>query len=189
MDLFWTNVSNLDQQIFLTLNGIHSPVTDFLFAWITDKYTWGPLYLFLFYVVFKAYGRQGVLMIILSVLALILADYVTSGIMKPYFARLRPCHDPLISDVINRLKGCGGQYGFASSHASTSFALTTALYLFTRSRIPEMKWLFVWACIYAYSRVAVGVHYPGDVIVGAGVGAIVAIIIVRIHSYFNKSLV
>jgi undecaprenyl-diphosphatase len=189
METFWTSASDLDQQVFLTLNGIHTPVTDFLFAWITNKYTWIPLYLLLIFVVCKEYGKRGGWMILLSLLALILADHLTSGVMKPYFERFRPCHDPTIGAMVHNVVGCGGTYGFASSHASTSFALTTGLYLFTRARLPQMKWLFVWAMVYSYSRVAVGVHYPGDILVGALIGAITALIIVQFYLYFNKSLV
>lgn len=189
MELLWTGLSDFDQQLFLALNGLNSPVSDFLFSWITYKYTWGPLYLLVFYLVYRAYGKQGVVMVVLSLVALVLADYVASGIMKPYFARFRPCHDPVIGSLVHNVVGCGGQFGFTSSHASTSFALATALYLFTNERLPWMKWMFAWAAVYAYSRVAVGVHYPGDILFGALVGILSALLIVRIYFYFRKSLV
>lgn len=188
MDISWAALSSADQQLFLVLNGIHHPVTDFLFKWITYKYTWVPLYLFLIVAISRAYKREAFAIIILSILALILADYITSGIMKLYFARFRPCHDPFIGDIVHNITGCGGQFGFASSHASTSFALTSAFYFFTRDRIPWIKWLFVWAAIYAYSRVAVGVHYPGDILVGALVGYITGTVFVFVYRYFRKSL-
>lgn len=188
MELFWQGVSDWDQQLFLALNGIHSPFSDFLFKWITYKYTWTPLYLYLFYVIFKSYRREGVAIILLSLAAVILADYFASGIMKPYFARHRPCHDPLIGHLVHNVVGCGGKFGFSSSHASTSFALATAFFLFTREKLKGMKWMFLWAAVYAYSRVAVGVHYPGDIFVGAVVGALTSIIIVWIYFYFRQGI-
>lgn len=188
MDISWAGISAADQQLFLTLNGIHSPVTDFVFKWITFKWTWIPLYVFLIYLIAREYRREAIGIILLSIIALVLADYFASGLMKPYFERFRPCHDPVISHLVHNITGCGGKYGFSSSHASTSFALTTAFYLFTRERIPGMKWMYLWAAIYAYSRVAVGVHYPGDILVGAALGALTAWIIVLFYSYFRKSL-
>ncbi len=170
MELTFNLLSEADQQLFLWLNGVHSPVTDFLFYWITYKYTWVPMYLFLFYVVLKAYGKRGGILLAVSVVAVILADYITSGMMKPGFERFRPCHDPFIGHLVHNTVGCGGKFGFASSHASTAFALATSIYLFTKDRLAIGKWLFVWAFVYAYSRVAVGVHYPGDILVGALTG-------------------
>jgi undecaprenyl-diphosphatase len=189
MEWSWASLSSLDQELFLFLNGMHHPVSDFLFKWITYKYTWLPLYGYLFYLVFKSFKREGIIMIVLSLVALIVADYVTSGIMKPYYARFRPCHDPVIGHWVHNVVGCGGQYGFASSHASTSFALATGLYLFAGRTLPGFKWLFVWATVYAYSRVAVGVHYPGDILVGALTGILTALIIAYSYFYFRKTLV
>ena len=55
--------------------------------------------------------------------------------MKPYFERLRPCNDPLISEFINIVSGCGRKFSFASSHASTTFSLETIKYLLSDKKI------------------------------------------------------
>lgn len=189
MTQFWTELAGLDQRLFLLLNGANTPTTDFLFKWVTNKYVWAPLYLYLIYVVVRSYGKQGWVIVVLSVLALVLADQLASGVMKPYFERFRPCHDPLIGSLVHNTVGCGGKFGFASSHAATAFAFVTSLFLMAGRRLPAIKWLFLWAFVYAYSRVAVGVHYPGDILVGGLVGALTGIVVARMYFYFGKSLV
>lgn len=106
--------------------------------------------------------------------------------MKPYFARFRPCHEPALKDLVHNVGGCGGLYGFASAHASTSFSLAIVWFQLTKDKINNMGWLFVWAAIYAYSRIYVGVHYPTDIFVGALVGLIVGWICVQLYLIFLK---
>jgi len=103
-----------------------------------------------------------------------MTDQFTSGFMKPYFERLRPCHDPRWQDILLNYSGCGGLYGFASSHAANTFALAGFLHKVGGSRIPEFRWLFLWAAIVSYSRIYLGVHYPLDILVGAIVGILIS---------------
>jgi undecaprenyl-diphosphatase len=69
---------------------------------------------------------------------------------------------------------CGGQYGFASSHAANAFALATGLWLLLGQQYRWLGWLFLWAIAVAYSRIYVGAHYPLDVLAGAGIGVLMA---------------
>lgn len=174
-----------DQKLFLFLNGLHSPLVDELMYWITFKFTWIPMYLFLIFLIYKKYQRKSLFIILSLIVAVALADQITSGLMKPYFARLRPCHDPIIGHLVHIVSGCGGQFGFASSHASTAFALATSCFLITRTTLPKTWLLFVWALIYSYSRVYVGVHYPGDILVGAVLGILAGLVCFLIY---KKSL-
>lgn len=171
------NLISGDQALFLWLNGFNNSFWDPVMACITNKYTWIPIYLLLLIKIVRTYGRTGWIYFSAMVVAVLLADFITSGIMKPYFERPRPCHDPVIGHLVHQVTGCGGRFGFASSHASTSFAVITSLWLFTRHQLPWMKWLFIWTLIYSYSRIYVGVHYPGDILVGAIVGILVALLI------------
>jgi undecaprenyl-diphosphatase len=86
----------------------------------------------------------------------------------------------MIGHLVHLVGNCGGKYGFASSHASTSFAVITSLYLLTKERMPWMKWFFIWPLLYAYSRIYVGVHYTGDIFVGAIIGSLAGYVIVKI---------
>lgn len=181
------SIVSADQELFLWLNGLHTPWLDTVMYWITYKYTWIPLYILLIALTVRAEGwKKGGLIVIAVVLAIAAADKITSGFMKPYFLRLRPCHDPSIQVVMHHVTDCGGMYGFASSHASTSFALAIAWFSLLRREIPRMALLFLWAAIYAYSRVYVGVHYPLDILVGALVGLLVGYSFVQLYYIFLK---
>jgi undecaprenyl-diphosphatase len=181
------SIVSADQELFLWLNGLHTPWLDTVMYWITYKYTWIPLYILLIALTVRAEGwKKGGVIIVAVVLAVAAADKVTSGFMKPYFLRLRPCHDPSIQVVMHHVTDCGGMYGFASSHASTGFALAIAWFSLLRRKVPQIVFLFLWAAVYAYSRVYVGVHYPLDILVGALVGLLVGYSFVQLYYIFLK---
>jgi len=91
--------------------------------------------------------------------------------------RLRPCHDPSLSELVHTVyEKCGGQYGFYSSHASNHFAIATIVSVFIKEKVQRI-WiyaLFIWAAVVSYSRIYLGVHYPGDVVTGAIAGTVIA---------------
>jgi undecaprenyl-diphosphatase len=61
---------------------------------------------------------------------------------------------------------------FPSGHATASFACATILAFYAPRAAPAF---FVLAAAIAWSRVYVGVHYPLDVLGGAGLGVLVAL--------------
>ena len=176
-------LSELDEHLFLFLNGSHAPWLDQLMFWVTNKYTWFPLYFILIAATVARYRTRGLLMCLGMVLAVGLSDHITSGLMKPFFARLRPCQVPEWQNVVHLVTGCGGRYGFASSHASTTFALATTVWLMLRSWSPWFGVAFGWSALVAYSRVYVGVHYPLDILVGAAVGVLVGWLAYQLYQW------
>lgn len=165
-------ISEWDQALFLWLNQYHSDYLDPVMYFLTQTYPWIPLYIFLIFLVAKAHGKQGWWVILGVLLAVMLADQITSALMKPFFERLRPCHEVLLNGMIHNYGKCGGMYGFASSHAANSFAIATAMYFGLSFKFPAIKWLFLWAVFFSYTRIYLGVHYPGDVAVGGLVGVV-----------------
>lgn len=177
-------LKNIDETLFLFLNGLHNNIFDFIMHWITLQETWYPFYLLLVIWMVWKFKQKAIIPIIMIILAITISDQFTSSFMKPFFERLRPCHEPAIAQKVHLVDGCGGLYGFASSHASNSFALATLLFLLFRHFLKYTSFFFVWAAIVAYSRVYVGVHYPGDILVGGVLGYIIGISLFYLYSKF-----
>lgn len=174
-------LNTYDEQLFLLLNGLHNSFFDVLMWWISSKLIWIPLYLFLLFLIVKNYGWETVA-ILLSVAILIALTDQASGWIKETVARFRPSHNPAIELQVHTLRGYfGGSYGFVSSHAANSFALAYFMWSFLKKSTPYVSCLFVWAFIVAYSRIYLGVHYPGDILGGAILGLLLAMLVVGVY--------
>lgn len=167
-------LNRLDINLFLWLNGHYSSWADPIMVWVTERNTWLPFYLLLVSWLIYHYRKRALGIGITLILAVALADQLTSSFLKPLTHRLRPCHDPVVQGLIHPVMECGGRYGFASSHAATSFALAMALWLTVGDRFPAVKWVFLWAALLSYSRIYVGAHYPLDILAGTGIGLAMA---------------
>ncbi len=164
-------IQNIDQKLFLFLNGLHNSFFDFVMYWVSNKFIWIPLYGWFIYQIIKKYKKQSILILILGTVMISLSDQLTV-FFKNYFERPRPCHDQYIGDLVHIVKNtCGGPYGFMSSHAASSFTLAFFLIPIFRDRFHYFKpFIIVWAAMVAYSRVNLGVHYPADIVCGALLG-------------------
>ncbi|MCH7513935.1 MAG: phosphatase PAP2 family protein [Bacteroidetes bacterium] len=162
----------LDKELFLFLNGFHSPFMDQVMFRLTNQLTWIPFFLFIIYILSKNYKRQTLWILLGVVIAITLSDQLVSGIMKPLFERLRPSHSPDLEVMVHTVNGYkGGLYGFASSHAANSFGLAMFLWRVSRDKIKWIWVMFAWAVLFSYTRIYLGVHYPGDIITGGLLGA------------------
>ncbi len=161
-----------DLYLFTLINGLGSPYLDSFGLFLSNKFVWIPLYLYLIYRLYQKYGKSFYIYLIIIILIITLTDQLISSFMKPYFERLRPCKDPTLEDIAIIIGKCLGKYGFASGHAANTFALATFFNIVDKSTISKL--LLIWAAFVAISRVYLGVHYPSDILVGTMVGALIA---------------
>lgn len=162
-----------DRDTLIYLNSLGFEEYDLLWATITNIYTWIPLFLFFFVLVFWKFPRREAIYVTLTIISLVVFILVATDLTKEFFGRLRPNNNSDINSMIRVLKN-PSTFSFFSGHASSSFSITTVLTLFLRRRF-KWVWLFyLWPLLFALSRIYVGVHYPVDIIVGAIVGVITA---------------
>lgn len=146
---------------------------DNLMLLLRQPFTWIPLYLF--FLLFFVFNCRKYLkpIIILSLVTFAITDYTSASIIKPLIGRLRPCQDTTLQFTLNNIAGCGGIYSMPSSHAANHFGLATFWFMVIKHTVNQRWfWLWIWAFIICYSQVYVGVHFPGDVIVGAMLGMV-----------------
>lgn len=165
----------LDYQIFYLLNGIlHNGFFDAILPFWREKYFWAPLYLFLLTFLAYNYRSNFWVIVLFAVVTLVLSDQLSSGVIKPWINRLRPCNDSNLLETIRVLVPCGSGKSFVSSHATNHFAIAVYfIILFGK----QYKWLLpiglFWAVSVSYGQVYVGVHFPLDVIAGALLGVLI----------------
>lgn len=160
-----------DINLFLFLNGLHSSFWDPFMYFISGIPQWIPLYIILIYFVIKKFKLKAVYILLTLVLLIVLSDQISSGIIKNAVQRLRPSHNPDILALVHTLHNyAGGSYGFVSSHASNTFALATFMSFLFKNKYFSIS-IYFWAALVSYSRIYLGVHYPGDILCGAILGA------------------
>ncbi len=167
-------ITKWDEAAFLWLNSFHSEAVDPIVLQLTKTITWIPLYLLVLYQIYRLDPKNTAWILGGAMLTILLADQVSSGLMKPYFERLRPCHDPRLEGMLHLYGRCGGLYGFVSSHAANTFGLATFLTLKLGKKQKAFAWLFLYALLVSYTRIYLGVHYPLDLFFGAIVGVLAA---------------
>ena len=160
-----------DAHLFRLINEAHQPWLDGPMEIISGKLTWMPLYLLLIYFLYQRFKLACWKPVLYLLASVAVADQFSSSLLKPLFKRLRPCHVDAFQSWIHLPAGCGGMFGFCSSHAANSFAIAVGFYLLTKNKSAGIA-LVLWASIISYSRIYLGAHYPLDVIVGALVGGI-----------------
>ena len=181
--MFWQNVHHLDQQLTLAINSWNSAVTDPIWAFLSMKLVWVPLYVaILALIIWKLGWKKGGILVLGAVLTIVFCDQF-ANLIKFSVARIRPLHDDfMVSNGLNILE-LGGGYSFFSAHAANSFGLAACTWFGLKKCLKDspdpvnakiVKWygwfMFTWASLVAISRIFVGKHYLGDVIVGTIVG-------------------
>jgi undecaprenyl-diphosphatase len=162
-------LNRVDRQLLLWLNEHHSAFFDQFMFIVSGKYEWIPLYAFILGFIIMRYRWRSLWIMLAVVIMITLSDQI-ANLLKAGVKRPRPCKDPEIGHLVHLVKNyCGGAFGFISGHAANSFALATFISMLFRKRWVTIG-MIIWAALVSYSRIYLGVHYPGDVIGGALLG-------------------
>lgn len=166
-------INDIDTQIFLFFNGLRHESLDIGVKLFSSKFVWVPMYASILYILLRTFSWKKVALYMLCiVLAITLSDQTCATLIRPLVERMRPSNlaNPLSEfvHIVNNYRG--GRYGFPSCHAANSFALAVFLSCMMGNR-PFSIFIFVWAFLNSYSRIYLGVHYPGDLLIGGIIGS------------------
>lgn len=176
-----------DRSLFQALNGASNDLMDFIMWWASDRFIWIPVYALLLYLLWRQYRGRIWLVVFFAALLIFLSDQISVHLFKDVVQRLRPCHEPALEGMVHIVNNkCGGLYGFYSSHASNIFAVAVFfLSLYRGKKLWMTGAVVLWALFICYSRIYLGVHYPGDVVAGGLAGSLLGWMLAR----FLKNLV
>lgn len=179
---------DIDTSIFLYLNSLHNAYWDNFMMMFSGKLIWAPMYAAFLWMVWRSFSWKAALTVtLMGVVLIALADQTCATLIRPYVERLRPSRlENELSDFVHVVNGYrGGLYSFPSCHAANSFAFAVFASLLMKRRI--WTWfILVWALINSYSRIYLGVHFPGDLLVGAIIGTAVALVVYWAAWYISR---
>lgn len=170
----------LDKDLLVFLNNLGSEQWDSFWLIITNQFYWSPVFLVVFYFIVKKIGWKQFGLIVLFIGLLILVTDQLTNLFKYNFERLRPCNDPTVAGQIRAVL-VRKSFSFFSGHASSSMASATFLFLVTRKYFKYAFLLFLFPLIFAYSRIYLGLHFPGDILTGYLFGLFTGTFFYRIY--------
>lgn len=185
MDL--TDLIKLDQQATLAINGSDSLFWDNVMYTVTNTFSWTLVIVTLFWVIFKNKKLKEALLVVLFMALLIaVADRLCSGWVKPTVARWRPTQDPQLMYLVDVVRGYrGGRFGFFSGHACNTMCMAVFISCLFRYWKLTLTLIF-WSLTTTFTRLYLGVHYLGDVMVGWTVGVALGLIFYYIYYHFHS---
>lgn len=179
-------LNDIDADALLAINSLNDAFQDAFWWMVSAKWSSALLLLAILWILLHQNRRHALLVVVMIALAVLLADQVSSGLIKHLVERLRPTHDPSLENAVHVINGYrGGMYGFVSSHAANFFAVGTLLTLVLRQRLVAVS-LFTWALLQCYSRMYLGVHYPGDILGGLLVGLLVGWLVWQLMRWIQR---
>lgn len=189
----WKTLEKADQLATLEINSWHSGITDPIWEFFSNIPIWIPMYMLIVALVIWRLGwKKGLIVIAAAALTFGFCDQF-SNFLKALTERLRPCNDPyMISNGLHILEK-GGKYGFFSAHAANAFGLATSTFIGLRTdNAHKYDWyayfMYTWAFLVAVSRIFVGKHFLGDIIVGSMIGVAAGLVFGNAAKYLIRRI-
>lgn len=172
-NLFMNIIISADRKLFEFINDhLHNPFLNWLMPLVRNSIIWLPLYMFMLVFILLNFKKDKYWWIFFAIGTAVLADFISSDLIKKNFFRLRPIHDPYFANKINYLLSYKpGSSSFTSSHATNHFAMAAFFFFTLKQYLGKTAWVFYfWAAIICFAQVYIGVHYPLDVVCGGIIG-------------------
>ena len=175
----WQDIHQFDQRITLEINSWDSLVTDPIWQFFSNIPVWIPMYVLIVAgLIWRLGWKKGLIMTLAATATFGFCDQ-SSNFIKELVCRVRPLNDAyMLENGLNVLEHASSSFSFFSGHSANSFGLATSTVIGLRldKRLKYngyATWMYFWASMVALSRIFVGKHYLGDILVGAlvGVGA------------------
>ena len=166
------SLASADRNLFLLINGWHSPLLNPFMVFFSSQIIWLPFIALVLLLAFRQLEKKSFfIFVFFLILAIVASDVTSSYLIKNLVQRLRPCRVPEIKELIYSFgQKCGGRFGFVSSHASNSICIVMFSFLALKLKLPKFHLLWILPLIVCYSRIYLGVHYPGDILGGLLIG-------------------
>lgn len=179
------DIISYDKQLLVYLNNLGSESFDGVWLLITNQFYLAPIFLYIFYLLWKKIGWKNLWIVLLFIALIIMVCDQTTNLFKYTFQRLRPVNDLEIKESL-RILISRKSFSFFSGHASNSMATTLFIFLIFRKYYKYAFLLFLFPLIFAYSRIYLGLHFPTDILTGYFVGAIVGSFFYFIYKKANS---
>ncbi|WP_372643318.1 phosphatase PAP2 family protein [Ancylomarina sp.] len=160
----------LDHELLIWFNSSHSPFWDAIMMFFTRIEFWIPFYILVTYQIFKYKGKEAWWWLIGLSFLILFGELISTYLFKNILQRLRPSHEPALSGAVNLVKAyAGDKFGFVSSHATAVFAFAIYTSKLFKNNIYTL-FIAIWSLLIVYTRLYLGLHYPGDILGGIALG-------------------
>ncbi len=177
----------LDRKIVIFLNNLGSEQWDSTWLIVTNQLYWWPLFVFIFYYIFKFFGlKRGMFIVFTTILLVFLSDQFVN-IIKDSVGRLRPNNDLQIKHLLRNIINPTSK-SFISGHATTSTFFSVYIILLIKDKVKYIYLLLIFPLLFSYSRLYLGVHFLSDVVVGSFVGVVFGFLYYNIFLRIDSKL-
>ncbi len=173
---FLQSCHHIDKDITLAINSLNCPLTDAVWQVFSMRNIWFIMYFIVLVFLIRNLGWKRASVVVVSIILTIVCCDQLGNVSKEYFERLRPCWDAeMMSRGLHVLEGLGNRYGFYSAHAANAIGFAVSSFMAFRNDAKRSYRIYgtcilIWGAMVGLSRIFVGKHFFGDVMVGFAVG-------------------